>query len=146
MFLLQPLPGPFRGSKQPKCEDFHFWGPFWPPLSLGNSRDGPNFIKNTSTQCTWVGGIHTMHLGPLQDLYGPQKGSFWLQKALLGAPEVLGGPREARFGPSCPPELDSWSTHTLTYYRAPFGPQGALKGLDLAQKGPFGGPPRSSEG
>ena len=44
-----------------------------------------------------------MHLGPLKDLYGPQNGSFWLQKALLGAPEVLGGPWGARFGPNCSP-------------------------------------------
>ena len=98
------LPGPFRGSKQPKCEYFHFWGPFWPPLSPGNSRDGPNCIKNTSTQCAWVGRIHIMHLGPLKDLYGPQKGSFWLQKALLGAPEVLGGP----WGPDLVPTAPHW--------------------------------------
>merc|ERR1712077_184632 len=100
--LMTTAPGPFGGSKQPKCEYFHFWGPFWPPLSPRNSRDGPNCIKNTSTQCAWVGRIHIMHLGPLKDLYGPQKGSFWLQKALLGAPVVLRGPRGARFGPNCP--------------------------------------------
>ena len=97
-------PGAVLGSKQPKCEDFHFWGPFWPPLSPGNNRDGPNCIKNTSTQCAWVGRIHIMHLGPLKDLYGPQKGSFWLQKALLGAPEVLGGP----WGPDLVPTAPHW--------------------------------------
>merc|ERR1712218_236398 len=137
MFLLQLLPGPFWGSKQPKCEYFHFWGPFWPPLSPGNSRDGPNCIKNTSTQCAWVGRIHIMHLGPLKDLYGPQKGSFWLQKALLGAlrsSEGRGGQIWSQLPPIGPPELGSWSKHTLTRYRAPSGPQGALKGLDFAPK------------
>ena len=29
--------------------------------------------------------------------------------------------------------LDSWSSHPLTWYRAPFGPPGALKGPVLAQ-------------
>ena len=45
-----------------------------------------------------------MHLGPLKDLYGPQKGSFWPQKALLGAPEVLEGP----WGPDLVPTAPHW--------------------------------------
>ena len=34
--------------------------------------------------------------------------------------------------------LNSWSPHTLTWYRTPSGPTGALKGPVLAQNSPFG--------
>ena len=48
-------------------------------------------------------GTYPYHaLGPpLKDLYSPLKGLFWLQKALLGAPEVLGGPWGTYFWPNC---------------------------------------------
>ena len=58
-----------------------------------------------------------MHLGPLKDLYGPQKGSFWLRKVLLGALEVLGGRGGqiwSQLPPIGPPELGSLSKYTLT--------------------------------
>ena len=76
-----------------------------------------------------------MHLGPLKDLYGPQKGSFWPQKALLGAPEVLG----------CLGGLDlvltaaAWSNRIGHMVSALFWPPGVLKGPLLAQNVPFGG-------
>ena len=47
-----------------------FWWPQRSSVSPGNGRDGPNGVRNTSTQCVWVGRIHIMHLGPLTDLYG----------------------------------------------------------------------------
>ena len=59
-------------------------------------------------------------------------GQIWSQLHLIGLPG-----------------LDSWSPHTLPWYRAPSGAQGALKGLVSAPKGtkrPFWGPRRSSEG
>ena len=68
---------PFRGPKRPKGKNFHFWGPFWPPLSSGDGREGPTGVQNTSTHCAWVGRIHITCLGSLTDLYGPQKGPFW---------------------------------------------------------------------
>ena len=39
--------------------------------------------------------------GPLWQSWGPQKGPFGPRKALLGAPEVLGGPRGTYFWPNC---------------------------------------------
>ena len=203
MFLRRPPLRPFWGSKQPKCEIFHFLGPFWPPLSPRDSQDGPNGIKNTSTQCTWVGCIHIMQLGPLMDLYGtpgapkglilapkgpcgvprgPRRapggpdlvptapnwfiwvelmvtthfdlvsGPFWAPRALKGpvlaqnAPfGDLRGPWRApgdqiwsQLPPIGLPGLDSWSPHSLTWYWAPYGPPGALKGPILAQNVPFG--------
>ena len=49
-----------------------------------------------------LGPFHIMHLGTLKDLYGPQKGSFWLQKALLGVLEVLRGRGEPNLVPTAP--------------------------------------------
>ena len=70
-----------------------------------------------------------MHLGPLKDLYGPQKGSFWLQKALLGAPEVLGGP----WGPDLVPTAPNWSDWVGVMVTTHFG---LVLGLFLAPGNP----------
>ena len=70
---------------------------------------------------------------------------------VFGPRRSLKGPGGADLVSTAPdwPGLDSWSPHTLTWYRAPFGPKGALKGLVLAPKGPFGdlgGPRRAPVG
>ena len=65
---------------------------------------GPELVPTATGWSNWMGCIHTMCLGPLKDLYGPQKGSFWPQKALLGAPEVLEGP----WGPDLVPTAPHW--------------------------------------
>ena len=93
--LMTTAPRPFRGSKRPKCDNSHFWGPFWPPRSPGDGRDGSSGIQNTSTQCTWVQRIDIMHLGPLTDLYGTSgapKGLILGPNGPFGGP---GGPRRA---------------------------------------------------
>ena len=64
--------------------------------------------------------------GPFGDLGGPQRApgdQIWSQRPTIG-----------------PSGLESCSPHTLTWYRAPSGPLGALKGTVLAQNAPFGGP------
>ena len=78
---------------------------------------------------------------------GALKGLVLAPKCPFGGPQ---GPRRAPVGqiwsqlpPIGRPELDSWSTHTLTWYRAPSGSQGALKGLVLGPKMPFWVLPRS---
>ena len=101
------------------------------------SLEGP---KGPNLVCQWLvqlGGSHPYHVlwplkRPLRHSWGPQTGLFWPQNALLGAPEVLGGPnchrlvnlgwthghhtlwpgigsllglggsKRARFGPKCP--------------------------------------------
>ena len=90
-------------------------------------------------------GTHPYHaLGPLKGPLQPSKGLGLAPKGPFGGPR---GPRRAvgsqiwsQLPPIGPSESDSWSTHTATWYRAPSGPKGALKGLVLALKGPFGGP------
>merc|ERR1712218_530224 len=98
---------------------------------LGGPR-GPDLVLTASHWPVWVGLMITTHF----DLVS---GPFW-------AP---GGPKRARFSPKCPfwgsrgaprdqiwsrlprtgpPGLDSCSPHTLTWYRAPSGPLGVLKG------------------
>ena len=84
-----------------------------------------------------------MRLGPLTDLYGtpgPQKGPFWPRKALLGAPEGLGGP-------DLVPTAADWSdwvgimVTTLWPCIEPLlGPQGHQKSPVLALNDPFGVP------
>ena len=60
-----------------------------------------------------------VRLGPERPLLGPWRSSE--------------GPGEADLIPTTPDWLDSWSPHTLTWYQAPSGPPGALKGPVLAQ-------------
>ena len=91
---LYGTPGPVLAPK----------GPFRGPEGLGRpgeSRFGPN-----CRQLVWLGwnyGYQTLWPGiwPLLGPQGPQKGLFWPQKALLGAPEGLGGPGGSSFGPNC---------------------------------------------
>ena len=77
-------------------------------------------------------------LGPERPFLGPWRSS-----------ECPVGQIWSQLPPIGPPGLNSWSTHTLSWYRAPFGPKGALKGLVLAPKDPFGdlgGPRRAPVG
>ena len=97
------------------------------------------------------GGVGRGH-HPIWNHQTGKKGSFEPRKTPFGAPEVLRGP-QGQIRSQLPPigllGLDSLSPHTLTWYRAPFGPKGALKGLVLATKGPFGdlgGPRRAPVG
>ena len=69
--------GLFGAQNGQKAFFFHFWALFWARLSPGEGREGPTGVQNTSTHCAWVGDIHITCLGPLTDLYGPQKGPFW---------------------------------------------------------------------
>ena len=148
-------PTAVSGVKTAKRQKLSFLGPFWPPLSPGDGRDGPAGVQNTSTQCAWVGRIHIMRLGPLTDLYGtpgaPKRARFGPKRPFWGP----GGPHGAPGGqiwcqlpPIVPPGLDSWPPHTLTWYRDPSGPPGALIGPVLAQNTPFGdlGGPRRAPG
>ena len=68
--------------------------------------------------------------------------------ALLGAPEVLGGPRGARFGPNCPQLVRlGWTHahHTLLPGIGPFlGPWGSQKGPFWPEM-PLLGPPGLTE-
>merc|ERR1712208_66889 len=82
----------------------------------------------------YLGATHPYHAlgplnGPLRHSWGPQKGSFL-----------------ARMPPIGPSRLDSWSPHTFTWYRAPSGPPGVLKGPISARNAPFGalGGPRGA--
>ena len=69
--------------------------------------------------------------------WGSQKGPFFAQNApfgaLGGARRVPGGQIWSQLPPIDPPWLDTWSPHTLTWYRASPGPPGALKGPHLAR-------------
>ena len=70
--------------------------------------------------------------GPFGDLGGPRRtpgDQIWSQRPPIG-----------------PSGLESCSPHTLTWYRAPSGPLGALKGTVLARNAPFGalGGPRGA--
>merc|ERR1712173_433702 len=67
---------------------------------------------------------------------------------LLGPSEAPRGQIWSRLPPIGPPGLDSCSPHTLTWYRAPSGPPGVLKGPVLARNAPFGalGGPRMAPG
>ena len=75
-------------------------------------------------------------MAPKRARFGSKR-PFW---GPLRSSKGSGGLIWSQLPPIGPPELDSWSKHTLTRYRAPSGPQGALKGLDFAPKSPFGGP------
>ena len=76
--------------------------------------------------------------------YGAPSGSLGaLKETVLARNAPFGGPRGPRRAPRDqiwsqlppigPPWLDTWSPHTLTWYRASPGPPGALKGPHLAR-------------
>ena len=75
---------------------------------LAKNRQGARGAQ-FGPKCHWLvqlGGPHPYHvLGPhkrpLQHSWGPQKGPLWPIKPLLVAPEALGQPQGARFGPKC---------------------------------------------
>ena len=118
------------------------WGAcFWPNCHWLVQRDDP----------------HPYHVlgplnGPLWHSWGPQKGPFWPRKALLGAPDVLGGPRGTYFWPNChwlirlaepypyhvlqPLQRPLW--HSWGPQKGPFGPRKALLGAPGVLKGPRG--------
>ena len=76
------------------------------PEVLGGPR-GASFGPNCP-QLVRLGWTHAHHtllpgIGPFLGPWGSQKGPFWAEMPLLGAPVVLGGPRGARFGlADCP--------------------------------------------
>ena len=91
----------------------HYHKSFWPPMGpFGYPPGAQTGPFGPGTEPNWK-----------KSFWAPQRSQIWSQLPPIG-----------------PTELDSWSTHTLTWYRAPSEPQGALKGLVLAPKGPFGGP------
>ena len=130
-------------------------GPFWPPLSTGDGRNGPTgFQKHFHTVC--LGGTHPYHaLGPLNGPLLHSRGPFG---PVLAPNSPFGGPAGPRRAPGCqigsqlppigPTGLESCSPHTLAWYWASSGSPGAPKGPVLAPNGPFGGPggPRRAPG
>ena len=68
-------------------------GPNW-PCRIKNSSSG---IKIVLTCIIHYYKSYWPTLGSLRHPWG----TFWPQKALLGAPEGLGGPGGSRFGPNC---------------------------------------------
>ena len=85
-----PLTDLYSTPRAPKRTRFGLERPFWPNCHRLVQRDDP----------------HPYHVlgplnGPLWHSWGPQKGPFWPRKALLGAPDVLKGPRGAYFWPNC---------------------------------------------
>ena len=105
-----------------QTKKIHFWGPFWPPLSPGEGREGPTGVQNTSTHCAWVGRIHIRCLGPLMDLYGtpraPKRARFGLERPFWGprrASECPGGPV---FGPT----VTGWSNGMTRIHIMCLGP------------------------
>ena len=138
--------GPKRARFGPKCP---FWGPRRAPRGQIWSRlppIGPSGLDSWSPHTfTW----YRAPSGPP----GVLKGPVLARNAPFGA---LGGPRRApgdqiwsQLPPIGPSGLDSWSPHTLTWYRAPSGSLGVPKGPILAQNVPFWlrrGPRRSKWG
>ena len=118
-------------------------GPFWPPLSPWDGRDGPTGIQNSSTQCIWVVRIHITRLGPLTDLYGTP-GPVLAPKDPFEGPRGTWRARRVQIWSQLAPigltGLESWLPDTLTWYLASSGPPGPPKGPVLAPKGPFEGP------
>ena len=123
-------------------------GPFWAPRGPKRAPFGPKCplaLNFHGPILTW----YRAPSGPLEAL----KGTVLARNAIFGGPR---GPRRAprdqiwsQLPPIGLPGLDSCSPHILTWYRAPSGPEGALKGLVLAPKGPFedlGGPRRAPVG
>ena len=115
---LEVLGGPWRSSEGPK---------------------GPDLVSTATGWSNWVGNIHIMCSGLLRDLYGtpgpPKRARFCPKRGPQRAP---GGQTWSRLPPISSFGLDSWSPHTLTWYRTPSGPTGALNEPVLAHYAPFG--------
>ena len=101
---------------------------------------GPDLVPTLPDWLVCVGLMVITHfdlvLGPFWTPGGPKRARFG-QNAPFGD---LGGSRRAlwdkiwsHWPPTGQPRLESWSPHTLTWYEAPSGPLGALKGPVLAQ-------------
>ena len=69
------------------------------PLRSWEGPKWPDLVPTVTCWSNWVGHIYIMCSGLLRDLFGtpgtPKRGLIWPQKALLGAPKVLGGPQVA---------------------------------------------------
>ena len=120
-------------------------GPFWPPLSTGDGRNGPTgFQKHFHTVC--LGGTHPYHAlgplnGPLLHSRAPKRAPFGPKTPFLGSWKSSEGPQ----GPDLVQTAANWSdwvgimvaTHTLAWYWAFSGSPGTPKGPVLAQNAPF---------
>ena len=138
--------------------NFLVQGPFWPPLSPWDGRDGPTGIQNSSTQCIWVVRIHITRLGPLTDLYGTP-GPVLAPKDPFEGPRGTWRARRVQIWSQLAPigltGLESWLPDTLTWcpsranfdrshdkvcekfqFWPHFGPPGPPKGPVWPQKGP----------
>ena len=78
--LMTTGPEAVSGLKRPKCEKSHFWGPFWPLLSLRTARTGRLVSKDFHTVC--LDGTHPYHVlctlrGPLWHSCFDPRGPFW---------------------------------------------------------------------
>ena len=128
-------------------------GPFWPPLSTGDGRNGPTgFQKHFHTVC--LGGTHPYHAlgplnGPLLHSRAPKKARFGPKTPFLGSWKSSEGPQ----GPDLVPTAANWSdwvgVMVTTHFglvlglfwvprdtkRARFGPKCPF----LAPKGPIWG-------
>ena len=135
--VLGPLTRPLRHSQGPQKGPF--W-PFWGPRRSLGSPGGPDLGPSATGWSNWVGRIHIMCSGPFRDHYGTPGAP---KRAVLAQIGPFGGPGGPRWAPGGHiwsqlsliglSVLDSWSSHTLTRYRAPSGPPGAPKGPVLAQ-------------
>ena len=84
-------------------------GPFWPPLSTGDGRNGPTgFQKHFHTVC--LGGTHPYHAlgplnGPLLHSRAPKKARFGPKSPFWGSWRSSEGPQ----GPDLVPTAANWS-------------------------------------
>ena len=133
-WLIQHCFSPYGTTQLEKTGKKGSFGPRKAPFGALEVLGGPgeaDLIPTTPHWPAWVGFMVTTHF----DLVS---GLFWAHR----------GPKRARFGPKCPfwgprrapgdqiwsqlpridpPGLDSWSAHTLTWYRAPSGSSGGQK-------------------
>ena len=97
--------GLFWAPKVPKRARFGPKRPFWGPQRSSEGPQGPVLVPTAPVRSDWAGIMVTKHFDLVYDLFWapkvPKKDTFWPQKTLLGAPEVLGGPPGTRFGPNC---------------------------------------------
>ena len=103
--------------------------PFWRSWMDSEGPQGPDLVPAAGDWSAWVGIIvyHTLwpYIGPLLGPQGPQKGSFWTKRLLLGVLDGLEGPPEAKFGPNCHRLLCLSWTHVAGLFLAARGPKSA---------------------